>query len=114
MIPDTGAVAARSSHTQPAAKMGQMETTHKGAAAMINTSPTTPAPRQLEAEEYAHIAEAVALTLKPMIKETVEAAMNKGLEQKSRVTSTNKSSGGCKAEDIPERGWHTDESGINQ
>lgn len=72
--------AACSSSMQHTATMAPMETTQNAMALVLNTSSTTPAPRELEAEEYAHIAAAVALTLQPIIKETVETAMRRGLE----------------------------------
>lgn len=77
----TAAAATRSTAAQQAAKMAPTETSQDSMATESHTTQNTPAPRQLDKEEYTHIADEVAITLEPMIKETVEAAMKSGLVQ---------------------------------
>lgn len=55
-----------------------MATTQDELAEKSNASPLAVPSRQPETEDYAQITASVTLTLQPMIKETVEAAMKSG------------------------------------
>lgn len=83
--------ATTAAYPQQAGKMASAETTRDGMVTETDTIQKPQSLRQIEGGEYAHIAVAVALTLKPMIKETVETTMKTGgRSNQSRHASANK------------------------